>query len=779
MSEVSTAPSEPSTPLLAMLGGLLHDVGKAVVQEAGRDRESTQFECETPQQHAHFAACASCKKRYVYAHAPAGARLLEETLLANFGRLQHLVAHHHADDGSHPALRAVIAGDHFSAGERDEKYDGGSATAALLNALAASDVQVRPQPLSASMLFNAAEPARLGQDYGSLVRDHLRESIATAGRYAGDDWDALADHLCGALYRSSSAVPSAFMKTVADISLASHCHLAGAFAAAMATDQGTATARVGLISGDLSGIQEFVHGVSSKRAARALRARSFYLQVLSVAVARFVARRLGGFGPSVLNASAGNFLIAVGPDRLSELDAVQDELDAILYRFHGSKLSVVLAGEPVAQEEMRDFLAVRRRLSMKLSDAKNRRFSRTAAAVGLFEPSATVPEGAACRSCGRDATGAVDEDGSRLCTFCASLEKLGHQLRSARFLTVEDRVPSRAPAWAEPFAKMGLAVSVEDDAPAAPFPGAIYAFDEAALAEVPCARFLPVGRSVPRDANGDALDFKDIASGRRGRPSLAVAKMDVDDLGVFLQGLGQARNMTPSRFAAVSQALSLFFEGYIDQLAAKDGRNIYMVFAGGDDLLCAGNLHDVLEFVREVRQEFSRWTGGNPALHISCGIDAGRATSPILPALDRAEEALRASKEYRKDRSDAKPAKDAITLFGRTLPWDEFEHVWERRERLIEMVSASGDDRAARSLLGLLKQLDGINDHFGNVIYGPLVPRAYYHLSRFADRNNRPREEMHRMYDDALTPRGGVKMALAARLAELSTATGSQEGDNR
>ena len=43
---------------------------------------------------------------------------------------------------------------------------------------------------------------------------------------------------------------------------------------------------VGVIIGDLSGMQDFLHGVTSRRAARALRARSFYLQTLSLVAAR-------------------------------------------------------------------------------------------------------------------------------------------------------------------------------------------------------------------------------------------------------------------------------------------------------------------------------------------------------------------------------------------------------------------------------------------------------------------------------------------------------------
>ena len=596
-----------------------------------------------------------------------------------------------------------------------------------------------------------------------------------------------------AVYRGALTVPSAFQRDEADIALASHLHLAGAFAAALAHDGVDSLAAprpvAGVVAGDISGIQDFVHDVANTQAARSLRARSFYLQVLALVVARAVARVCGLPAPAVVATAGGNFLVIVPASSLDRLAGLRARVDAALYRLHGTRLGLALAGLPATAADLGDFAALRRRLSEQLSLEKYHRFAGSADQLRLFDPRPAPSSGRACRACGREADAWVEDAEGRWCAFCASLRDVGRRLPTSRYLTLEDVDPCDGDGWTAAFAALGCRVRLEEHAPAAPFGGAIYALDDAALDALPCAQYLPVGRAVPlrrrdqRDPRsgapphraGEPLTFAEIAAASKGRPTLAAAKRDLDDFGIAFQWhFVPRRRPTPSRVAAFDTFLALLFEGYLNEQAASPASpDLYMVYAGGDDLVAIGPYDQVLAFVAAARRDFARWTGNNPDLHLSAGISAGGITRPVLAALDAAEEALDRAKAFR--RPDG-PAKDAVDALGWTMPWEEFARVLAARDQLTGWLEAGrGDGAVARSLLRRLERLQEIDPGDGTVRYGPAVWRAYYELGRFAERHRALRADLERMYEDALRPGGGRRIALAAHLAEIATAAAGRE----
>src|SRR5204862_1718504 len=107
------------------------------------------------------------------------------------------------------------------------------------------------------------------------------------------------------------------------------------------------------------------------------------------------------------------------------------------------------------------------------------------------------------------------------------------------------------------------------------------------LAGVPAAfRFLT--NYVPREPDGTLWTFMDIAAGRllvgTGAPSalLAVIKADVDYLGqVFQEGLRRDEPPgydTPSRVAALSRQLDLFFSAWVQWLLQAEFPKVYAVY---------------------------------------------------------------------------------------------------------------------------------------------------------------------------------------------------------
>ncbi|HZQ99791.1 MAG TPA: hypothetical protein VFC93_13355 [Chloroflexota bacterium] len=772
--------------LLASLAGLTHDLGKvwAAVPASQRDPAAVHFDCPAPR--GRFEDCPRCHSALGQAHAPLGANLLARTLPARLGVLAHPAAYHHARVVESDVVGWTIAADRIAAEEREERSDDGEAIPALRNPFAPNEApRVKPGPLRADLLFQTVADRAAARAAAARAFGALEEALRVAADYAGEDDAALADHLLGAVYRGALGFPSAFYWSDADVSLASHCHLtaalAGALAAAGAPAQGELPADAvvaGVVSGDVSGIQEFVHGVASKRAARSLRARSFYLQVLAEVVARFVAREAGVPPTAIVGVVGGHFTVLVPPAAVERVGEMRAAVDRALYELHGPRLTVVLAARTATRAELGDYGALRHDLGAAVAAAKQRRFAESAAAIGLFEPRAATPYGAACRVCGADAAdGPADEEGERRCAFCASLEEVGRRLPRARYLSVEPGA-AEADGWTRAFGRLGFRVRLHDDPPPPPFAGALYALDDAAVDALPCARLFPVGKAVPLGEDGAPRDFGELAGAEGGRPALAVAKLDVDNLGNVLRDrFGAARHPTPSRVAAFSALLALFFEGHLNALAASAER-VYVVYAGGDDLVCVGPPDAVLRFASAARADFRRWVGGDE-LTLSGGIALVEPTRPIARALEAAEAALERAKEH--VHPDGR-RKDAVVVDDLPMAWPRLEAVLADREQLVAAVRgvARREERGgalARSLLLRLRRLAEIEGPDGRVRYGPAVWRAYYDLSRFADRAEDPdvRAWLMGLYKRALKQGDARRIALAARLAELATAPGASD----
>jgi CRISPR-associated protein Csm1 len=277
------------------------------------------------------------------------------------------------------------------------------------------------------------------------------------------------------------------------------------------------------------------------------------------------------------------------------------------------------------------------------------------------------------------------------------------------------------------------------------------------------------GRYAPR-SEGGLLDFEEIAEQGEGRKLIATMKADVDDLGLFLQQYFTERPPSPSRFLAVSTALSLFFEAYLPELAAERFRNIYLVFSGGDDVALAGPLFDVLDFASELRKEFARWTAGNDDLHFSAGVVAAHAHRPVQAGIEAAEEALRVAKGQRPNGAEAKNALVALDVW---LKWPGFETVRAYEQKLVELVRGQdGRKQLARRALQHLQLLEKAAP--GR--YEPLIWRSYYQLNRVARDHRDAEQVLMDLRKAAFEPAadgepGGRRVALAARLAELRTAS--------
>ncbi len=161
-----------------------------------------------------------------------------------------------------------------------------------------------------------------------------------------------------------------------------------------------------------------------------------------------------------------------------------------------------------------------------------------------------------------------------------------------------------------------------------------------------------------------ALNPKNEKGGFCGIAALGVLKADVDNLGLLMACGLKPERFTLSRLATLSRQLNWFFALYLPYLLKTDDRfkNIYTVFAGGDDLFLIGPWNRILTLSETIRSTFSEYVCKNPEIHLSAGVSLHKPNTPMEFMAESAEAAMESAKDGGRNR---------MTVFSETVLWDE------------------------------------------------------------------------------------------------------------
>jgi CRISPR-associated protein Csm1 len=160
-----------------------------------------------------------------------------------------------------------------------------------------------------------------------------------------------------------------------------------------------------------------------------------------------------------------------------------------------------------------------------------------------------------------------------------------------------------------------------------------------------------------------ALNYTDKPDKFKGIEALGVMKADVDNLG-FLFSCGLKRNNL-SRLATLSRQMNHYFSIYLPHILStkEEFRDIYTVFAGGDDLFIIGPWNRVIDFASYINKSFKEYVCNNNHISISAGICINKPDEPVSTVSEKSEYAIRKSKENQRD---------SITIFDEVVKWKEF-----------------------------------------------------------------------------------------------------------
>lgn len=578
------------------------------------------------------------------------------------------------------------------------------------------------------------------------------------------------------------------------LSLYDHSRIVAALAPCYQPDSDNKTNIATLISGDISGIQAFIYTITARGAINGLRGRSFYLQLLTDAVASYVLQEWHLPTTSLIYAGGGHFYILVPGDRSQQIGDLQERITRKLWRHHrdlyvGLGHTVLDAADLAADR----FPQVWQRVGKSVSQAKSRRFSELGTTMydNLFQPDAHGRGGdktTECRVChyeGRDPEAEFEVDQDRLddefdpirkCLMCVSLEELGSDLRHAHYVLKQQITPQTAVTrtdWQAALAEFGLEYSLYSDKQIASIPfsasrAELWALSDTALEAVAgtngrlpirlhyLVNETPIVKTADRDLFqqdpnisdedkqfklGDVKSFSLIQYQAQGIKRLGVLRMDVDDLGsIFQRGFGSHSGLVQT--AALSSAISLYFEAWVGRLMRavdRDGRDVlYAIYSGGDDLFIVGAWDLLPELAHRIAGDLQIYAAGNPRIHASAGITLHGGKFPLYQAASTAEAALEAAKGHEVNGR----RKNAFTFLDRTFAWLDYDDIAADQAKLIELVDRK---EIGRSLLQHMLHLDNMyQTHVAAQIKaGATDPTIYwgrghwlhaYQMSRLAER---------------------------------------------
>lgn len=550
-----------------------------------------------------------------------------------------------------------------------------------------------------------------------------------------------------------------------------------------------------LVSGDISGIQDFIYTIPSKGALKTLRGRSLYIDLLLEEFIDEYLEQIGLSRANVLYSGGGHFyILAPNIENIKKsIDKLQAKMNRWLMENIGINLYLAIgtaecsANNLMKSEAQGNLFAI---VNKKLKDDKTIRYSKDEDFLEhIFnvekEKDTAKKE---CNICHNlvDKLWKYNSDEEIACEFCLNLYKLGQDIltQDLVFVISEEKIDGGIKIFGKDKDLYMYAVNIED---IDMFKGKILRiYSKNNLLENDLAIRLYLADYSAKNENDEVMTFDDLAKSScktdKGIKRLGVLRLDIDDLGIaFSSGFvsdkdkieDNLRYATLSRYADLSKDISMFFKVAINKICAGDltgcvdfeekvfnifgiakaqKRKVNIIYAGGDDLFLVGAWDEVLEVAIDINRAFKQFTNGK--LTLSAGMAMFSPTYPISKMAEIAGLLVQMSKN-RKD-------KNSIALFGmetnlkangkpeckHIYTWADFEMkvCKEKMNYLLARLSFDGDKfnklSVGKSLIYRLMDLIQLTDEDKLNI-----ARFAYVLARMQPKQDKD-EQKRKVYED-------------------------------
>ncbi|PID26390.1 MAG: type III-A CRISPR-associated protein Cas10/Csm1 [Candidatus Cloacimonadota bacterium] len=692
-----------------ILASLLHDIGKFIQRAeyykgfkfSGTDKDLFLKDFKGKQSHFH----ALYSYKYLSEEFPWPDFIREDK--NRVSTISSIAGHHHVGGNSLEEY-CVIAGDRVSSGHDRE-------------AIEDSENNIKSTPLRSAFTFiENSEKNILGMPLERLKdlkidQFNYKKSISVE-EYKSffelfkKDLDKISNSKCFEQYIQRilsileeywSCIPSAVYNTLPTVSLFDHSKLTASISSTLykyyeefyKENKTTPTFSdinskenkpIVILNGDLSGIQNFIFGISkneAKNSAKLLRGKSFLVQAISKSIIIKVLKKFNLSSIAQLADAGGNFSLMI-PNTSSNhkiLEEIKNDLqNYFLKKYNGEIFPALVISDPFELDilikdkndtDKTNYTDIYKTNQDRLQIAKKRKFDKLIK-DGVFkierkDKNYSKPN---CKFCEKNpATDEIDE--IKICKSCEDSIRIGKELtKKHKYVLYHTRSEKE---YFEIIDDISIEfIKDEKDIEFKESDLYVESLDSKNNEYYPASN---IASHIPLKYNSeDFYSLSDIAKcSFRGRELLSLVKADVDNLG-FVFGW-DLKYKTISAFTYLSRALTLFWGRYLKQFIEDNYPNIYIIFAGGDDLALIGNSEDILFFMKDLKEQFDKYTLKN--LTFSAGVFNFKEHFPLRKGIEKGEEELEKSKHFERIIEGKKRSKNSITLFNQTIPWDQLNEV--------------------------------------------------------------------------------------------------------
>ena len=480
-----------------------------------------------------------------------------------------------------------------------------------------------------------------------------------------------------------------------------------------------------LISGDISGIQKFIYNITSKGALKLLRARSFFLEIISEDFVQELLDELNLSRANLLYCAGGHFYILAPNTKecREKTDNLRSELNRrLLEKFEGN-LYYAIDYLSFSGNQFKDFSKLWVDIGRKVLEQKSKKFYEFLINdMNEFlredcRDTEYLNKDKRCDACKRFVSELKrdTEKESEYCEVCYALNSIGTKLANKKYRVILRYRDVKNPDLELPFSRIKIVEKIEGTNFNAVFQINSFGIPGEVLELKQKADFNFVPLALARYSCGKDLDT--LAKSSVGIEKIGVLRMDVDNLGkIFREGLDR-KLRTISRITNLSRFLNYFFKGYLNllgefeernvkgicnsvwgdgRLRARKNRDFTIVYAGGDDLLMVGSWDDVLEIAFDINALFRKYVGENDNITISAGFCIFDKKFPFYKMAEISGDKEGIAKNEGKNRMwmferGAKfgyedEVKEKELVIKESIEWNKFPGVWKDFGHLLPLL---------------------------------------------------------------------------------------------
>ena len=707
------------------LGALLHDIGK-IVRRADLDSKD---------------------------HSEAGSKYLKDNNLLDdkYKEVYDMIDYHHAKYLSSANLKEdslayiVYEADNIASGIDRVKYENEKIRGNEMDSLNSIFNVIRIEKNNLKKTFKLFDFDKNGfnmptlsniklnnSDYKKII-DYIKDNLNSFKENINPEKLAIVLEACCSYFPSSSYVDTP------DISYYDHVKLTAAISACFYlydkenniqnfkeeyfSDIDRNKKKFLLVSGEFSGIQNFIYTISSKMAMKSLRGRSFYLELFAEHIIDEILSTLELSRINLLYSGGSHFyLLLPNTEKTKEiLDIYKEKINNFILERMGTTIYFEMVYTETSAEELGNGLTKEiktenkvgelfRKTSSKVSKAKLSRYS-LEQLKELFNENSSLNKiysyTKECTICKKaedekilenNARDFGDEAGIELCDSCKGYINLGRDISKLYHTNDEFIIEKKSenieegvvfPKYLEGY----VSILINNKSYILKNMDKIhryYAINSNYTGDKLCRNIWVGNYNITENGKGNLIEFKELVKKSKGIERLAVFRADVDNLGTLFQSGFENKdskepykNVTLSKSVVLSRYLSDFFKRKINLIlekkdAAKDNnelfkkycdiicknnsspRDIVIVYSGGDDVFAIGTWNDIIEFSIDLRTAFKEFT--NDKITLSAGIGFFSENYPIHQMAEKTgnlESLAKANKDF-----SGKIIKNSVVLFG-------------------------------------------------------------------------------------------------------------------